>query len=67
MLNNFLRTNSGKQIIIFEHRGYRLVSNQKDLTIPQELFLFYGWEWMEKEKEKRRKKQEAKYKHRKGR
>lgn len=52
MPNNFLKTNEGKQIILFEDRGYRLTDNQNKLTIPQELFLFYGWKWLDKEKEK---------------
>ena len=62
MLNSFLRTNEGKQIIIFEDKGYQLVTCQKDLTIPQELFLYYGWEWIEKEREKEAKKRQKKYK-----
>ena len=65
MSNNFLRTNEGKQIIIFEDKGYRLTSKQSDLTIPQELFLYYGWEWIAKEREKEAKKHQNK--HRKGR
>lgn len=52
MLNNFLKTNTGKQIIIFEDEGYRLANNQMDLTIPQELFLAHGKLWLNKEKEK---------------
>jgi hypothetical protein len=66
MLNNFLKTNAGKKIIIFEDKGYRLTNIQSDLTIAQELFLYYGWEWLENEREKQRKKQEqkAKAKHR---
>ena len=45
-------TNVGKQIIIFEDRGYRLTQTQGDLTIPQEMFLAFGWEWLEEEREK---------------
>ena len=62
MSNNFLRTNEGKQIIIFEDKGYRLTDKQSELTIPQEMFLFYGWEWIVKEREKEAKKQKNKYK-----
>ncbi len=62
MSNNFLRTNEGKQIIIFEDKGYRLTDKQSELTIPQEMFLFYGWEWIVKEREKEAKKQQNKYK-----
>lgn len=65
MSNNFLRTNEGKQIIIFEDKGYRLTDKQSELTIPQELFLYYGWEWIAKEREKEAKKHQNK--HRKGR
>lgn len=65
MSNNFLRTNEGKQIIIFEDKGYRLTNRQSELTIPQELFLYYGWEWIAKEREKEAKKHQNK--HRKGR
>ena len=56
MLKGFLATNEGKRIIIFEEQGYKLTSLQSDLTIPQELFLYYGWEWLNKEREKRMKK-----------
>ena len=65
MSKTFLRTNEGKQIIIFEDKGYRLTNRQSELTIPQELFLYYGWEWIAKEREKEAKKHQNK--HRKGR
>ena len=60
MLKTFLKTNEGKQIIIMEDKGYKLASTQKELTIPQELFLMYGWEWLDKEREKEYKKQSKK-------
>jgi hypothetical protein len=60
MSKNFLKTNEAKQIIIFEDKGYRLTSEQSELTIPQELFLFFGWEWINKEKEKEAKKHQNK-------
>ena len=60
MLKTFLKTNEGKQIIILEDKGYKLTNLQKDLTIPQELFLAYGWDWLDKEKEKEYKKQQQK-------
>lgn len=56
MLKGFLATNEGKRIIIFEDQGYQLTHLQSELTIPQELFLYYGWEWLNKEREKRMKK-----------
>ena len=52
MSNDFLRTNEGKNIIILEDRGYKLVETQRELTYPQELFLNYGFKWIDKEKEK---------------
>lgn len=60
MSKNFLKTNEAKQIIIFEDKGYRLTSEQSELTIPQELFLFFGWEWINEEKEKEAKKHQNK-------
>jgi hypothetical protein len=45
-----------------EDKGYKLVTCQKDLTIPQEMFLFQGWEWINKEREKEAKKQQTKIK-----
>ena len=48
-------TNEGKQIIIFEDKGYKLAMLQSELTIPQELFLYYGWEGLHKEREKQAK------------
>ena len=53
-------TNEGKQIIILEDKGYKLTTLQNQLTIPQELFLIYGWEWLDKEREKEYKKQSKK-------
>ena len=55
MSNSFLATNEGKQIIIFEEKGYKLAQTQHELTIPQELFLYHGWEWLNREKEKQMK------------
>ena len=43
-------------VIIFEEQGYKLATLQSELTIPQELFLYYGWEWLHKEREKQAKK-----------
>lgn len=60
MLKTFLKTNEGKQIIILEDKGYKLALTQKDLTIPQELFLIHGWNWLEMEREKEYKKQSKK-------
>ncbi len=62
MSKTFLRTNEGRQIIVFEDKGYRLTDKQSELTIPQEMFLFHGWEWINKEKKKEAKKQQSKYK-----
>lgn len=45
-----------------EDKGYKLANLQHELTIPQELFLFYGWEWLHKEREKEANKQSKKYK-----
>ena len=52
MLNSFLATNEGKRIIIFEDKGYSLTQLQHELTRPQEMFLYYGWEWLAREQEK---------------
>ena len=52
MLNNFLRTNTGKQIIVFEDAGYKLAETQMELTYPQEIFLGYGKQWLANEREK---------------
>ena len=60
MWKTFLKTDEGKQIIIFEDKGYKLTTIQHNLTIPQELFLFHGWQWLEKEREKEYKKQQKK-------
>jgi len=62
MSKNFLKTNEGRQIIIFEDKGYPLVGRQSELTIQQELFLMKGWEWINKEKEKEAKKHQSKIK-----
>ena len=45
----FLKTNSGRNIILLDYYGYHIVEKQSDMTVLQEMFILKGRYELDKE------------------